>query len=333
MIGEKTLDVVWDLDETPEAVAARAGQLPPKSATPRSGPPALGFSMRLIRQDGTTLTVRPGDEVWLGRHSSCGMVVADGTASRFHATIKWDPQQDRPTITDSASQNGTRVGAQALVAHTPRVLRGDEELTLGEAPPLRVELCFAGVPAPALLTSDSDETVLFTDAGPCFAGQTHGQAELHRVLLALEARRRTASVRLEGEGTQARLTFCLGQVVTARYGRLRGQDALLQILQMGRAALMVSRSFEPEEAELQASIRATLAQQGEDTKRWARPAGEDLVQTQAAPAPTPVAQAPALRPRLMPIPTPPPPGSAARAKLQMSDTLFTVEPQQVWKKS
>ena len=96
------------------------------------------------------------------------------------------------------------------------------------------------------------------------------------MLLVLEARRRTASVRLEGEGVQARLTFCLGKVVTARYGRLRGRDALLQVLQMGRAALLVSRSFEPEEAELDASIRAVLAQQGEDTKRWARPAGEDL---------------------------------------------------------
>ena len=327
MIGEKTLDVVWDLDETPAAVAARYGQQAPRqqasrqqatreAAAPLSSASPLGFSLRLTRQDGTALTIRPGDEVWLGRHSSCGMVVADATVSRFHASVKWDPQQDRPVVTDSASQNGTRVGAEALRAHTPRVLRGDEELRLGEAPPLRVELCFAGVPAPALLTNDTDETVLFTDAGPCFAGRTHGQPELHRVLLVLEARRRTASVRLEGEGVQARLTFCLGKVVTARYGRLRGRDALLQVLQMGRAALLVSRSFEPEEAELDASIRAVLAQQGEDTKRWARPAGEDLRDTVEAP-----------QPLMKPIPTPPPAPAPQQPK---SDTLFTVEPAQVW---
>jgi hypothetical protein len=319
--GSETQDVVWDLDDAPAGSAARcqSGRRPTAPAAPAAPAPvrepvALGFSLQLTRQDGTRVVIRPGEEVWLGRHSSCGLPVADTTVSRFHAQVRWDAAEDRPVVLDAASQNGTRVGKQALRPHTPHVLHGGEELRLGQAPPLRVELRFAGLPAPALLATDSDETALFTDSGPCFAGTTHGQAELHRVLLVLEARRRTASVRIEGEGLEARLTFCLGKVVLARCGKLRGRDALVRVLQLARAALLVSRSFEPEEAELEASIRAVLAEQGEDTKRWARPAGEDLAETVETPSPF-----------AKPTPTPPP-------VTHKSETLFTVEPAQVWKR-
>lgn len=330
-------DVVWDLGDAPAApaaercLAARRPNAPAPRPTARVRTAAqVGFSLRITARDGTSVTIRPGEELWLGRHSSCHLVVVDPSVSRFHACLRWDEGQDRPAITDASSQNGTRLGGTPLVAQTPVGLRGGEELRLGEAPALRVELCHAGVPAPALL-HDQDETVLFSDHGPCFAGNTHGQAELHRVLLGLEARRRTASILIEGEGVRGCLTFSMGKVVVARCsaeasgspgmgaGRhgLRGHAALRRLLELARATVVVRRSVEPEEAELDASVRAVLAQQGEDTKGWARPSEDDLLETCERPSPF-----------QKPIPTPPPAPAPSPSR---GDTLFTVDQARVWK--
>lgn len=315
-------DVVWDLGDAPatpaaeRCLAARRPNAPAPRPTTRVRPAAqVGFSLRITARDGTSVTIHPGEELWLGRHSSSHLVVADPSVSRFHACLRWDEGQDRPAITDASSQNGTRLGGTPLAAQTPVVLRGGEELRLGEAPALRVELCHAGVPAPALL-HDQDETVLFSDHGPCFAGNTHGQAELHRVLLGLEARRRTASILIEGEGVRGCLTFSMGKVVVARAAGLRGIAALRRLLELARATVVVRRSVEPEEAELDASVRAVLAQQGEDTKGWARPSEDDLLETCERASPF-----------QKPIPTPPPAPPAGRR----GDTLFTVDQARVWK--
>lgn len=302
----KTRVLVWDMGKEPLPAAAPVPRLP-------RGPQANPFRIRLVLADGTSVTVRPGQEVWLGRHASCQVRIDDRSVSRFHACLRWDAAQDRPVLTDASSSNGVRVDGRVIAPQTPVRLRGGEELRLGDAKPIAVELRHGAYTAPALL-GDRDEAVMFSDGGPCFTGATHGRTELHRVLLALEARKRTATVHVASEDVQGRMTLCLGRVVAARTAELQGIEALRAILALDRASLEVERTIEPEESTLDASIREVLGQEGEGTKKLARPVGDEVETTQMV-APFGVARS----------------ADEIDALPQLGGTMFLLGPEEVWR--
>lgn len=303
----KTKVLIWDMGQEPLPAAA------PARRVARPAPPTR-FRIRLWLQDGTSFTVRPGQEVWIGRHGSCSLVVDHCSVSRFHACLRWDVDQDRPFLTDASSSNGVTIDGRAIQPQTPVRLRGGEELRLGQARAIRVELVHGGLTAPALL-GDRDEAVMFSDGGPCFTGVTHGQAELHRVLLALEARKRTATVHLSQDETQGCLTLCLGRVVAARTTTLEGMDALNALLALEQATVEVERVVEPEECTLDASIREVLGRDGVGTKKLARPVGEDVETTHFV-APFGTGRSADDLPDSVP---------------EMGGTMFLLQPDEVWR--
>lgn len=93
-----------------------------------------------ILSTGDTLYIRNLDEVILGRVSEGQPVVPDidltpykayeAGVSRMHASIR--AQDDKMTITDLGSANGTRINGRQVTSHIPYPLRHGDILTLGK---------------------------------------------------------------------------------------------------------------------------------------------------------------------------------------------------------
>ena len=98
-----------------------------------------------------------GGVVTIGRHASNTIVLTDTQASSRHAELR--PDGAGYVLVDLGSTNGTNVNGQPIAAHTPRMLRGGDVITIGDTL-LTVELASAELPptvrmnapaAPALL--------------------------------------------------------------------------------------------------------------------------------------------------------------------------------------
>jgi DNA-binding NtrC family response regulator len=68
-------------------------------------------------------------EIRIGRSERCEVVVADPQLSREHASVRVD--DERCTVIDLGSSNGTRIGNRQLNAHEPVDLEPGELVTLG----------------------------------------------------------------------------------------------------------------------------------------------------------------------------------------------------------
>jgi pSer/pThr/pTyr-binding forkhead associated (FHA) protein len=69
-------------------------------------------------------------EIVLGRSPFCTIVLADGSVSRVHATLR--RRSDRVLVTDAGSRNGTFVNGMRITSPTA-VLPGDR-IVLGDVP-------------------------------------------------------------------------------------------------------------------------------------------------------------------------------------------------------
>ncbi|MEZ6185001.1 MAG: FHA domain-containing protein [Planctomycetota bacterium] len=220
--------------------------------------------------------LEPGGQLFVGRHPTNDLVVDRPQVSRFHATLVWDRGAERPVLRDLNSQNGTRLDGEPLAGDEPVVLHGGERLTFGGAR-FDVELVHEGVAAPALLTEDSSEVLLFSDHGPSVEGYVWNRESLLRKLLQLEDERRTGTFTFnDGQGS-AQLVVGLGRVLAATWGERSGRAAVEALLQASRGYYSFSRSFEPTEAQLELSVRALLALDQDDTRRMRRVEPEDVV--------------------------------------------------------
>ncbi len=83
---------------------------PLRAAEPRG---ALALIVPLRGDDRAPIELAPGEVLSVGRSSSSGIVVDDGSVSRLHATLCWDGG-DRLRVTDHASRNGTLVGGERV---------------------------------------------------------------------------------------------------------------------------------------------------------------------------------------------------------------------------
>lgn len=199
----------------------------------------------------------PGERIRIGRHASNDLVLADETVSRFHATIEWDPDEDRPYVADNGSANGLEVDGELI--EEKRYLPGGNQITIGRFT-LMVEVTGVdddvGV-VPEL--NDSDSVVLYTEKRAELRGCTSTPEELHRVLLDLEANQRTGTLSLRlPPGTDARLTLCQGLIMTAQCGGAAGRDALREVLTTASVIYSFGREFRPVEDPLKISIRRYL---------------------------------------------------------------------------
>jgi hypothetical protein len=72
-----------------------------------------------------------GSELTVGRQPDCDLVIDDPSVSKFHATLKWDPQNRRTTIEDKGSTNGTFLNA-AIRLRRESILKDGDIVSFGE---------------------------------------------------------------------------------------------------------------------------------------------------------------------------------------------------------
>jgi len=214
--------------------------------------------------------LQAGGKLHVGRHSSNDLVIPGKGVSRFHALVWWGEREERPVVQDVGSTNGTFVDGQRLSG--PAVLRGGETVQFGTADPVKLELCWRGEEAPALLASDQDETVLFSDQGPGVTAVVPDGRGLHQRLLDLEADRRTGCVTIKARDEPiATLTFAMGRVAAAQVGLLRGPTAFERVMRFPGGYVSFTRAFAPVEADLDVSIRRYLEREREETRSYGKP--------------------------------------------------------------
>ncbi len=85
-----------------------------------------------IRSPSTEPTeyIVPTGKTTIGRKSENDVVIADASASRFHAELDYDPQQDALVLNDLGSTNGTFVNRERLAQ--PRQLAADDHIRIGQ---------------------------------------------------------------------------------------------------------------------------------------------------------------------------------------------------------
>ncbi|MBX3469164.1 MAG: FHA domain-containing protein [Planctomycetes bacterium] len=204
------------------------------------------------------LRMSPGERIRIGRHASNDLVLADDTVSRFHAAVEWDADEDRPQIVDNDSANGVEVDGELIEerCHLP----GGNQVVIGRFT-IAMEIT-NGAPAAAARVipelNDSDSVVLFSEKAERLTGRTSDLAELHRLLLDLEAQQRTGTLTLRAGPGLGKVTFCQGLVMTATTGPVSGRPALRDLLLSQSTIYAFSRELKLVDEPLSLSIREFL---------------------------------------------------------------------------
>lgn len=194
---------------------------------------------------GADTVLVPGQTLRLGRHADNDIVIHDTTASRFHATVRWDPELERPVLYDNGSANGTVVnGHEVRNAAHPLGQQTRIEIS-GHPLDVRLENCGE---TPAILKNAGDMVTLFSDQGPEIKGTVGAGATLREVFQRLEAERRSGTLKLISASAQ--VTVCLGKLMQASVGALEGMAALDKIYDTAGGTYEFSRELEPVEGGL-----------------------------------------------------------------------------------
>lgn len=235
----------------------------------RSQPERL--TLRLWAEGHEPVELRPGEQIYVGRHPCNDLVLHHMSASRFHAVLEWPRGATRPVLRDRGSGNGTWLEGQRLSATgTAHTLHGDEALRFGKLD-VSLQLRCDGFAAPALLPAQDEALILFSDVGGSFADYAFDQCSLQRVLYDLEQNSRTGALRFQSDDFSALLTFCLGKIVAAESPQEReGEIVVARVLECRHGSYSFSRSFEPVEAQLELSVSEILRVQREETSRFAK---------------------------------------------------------------
>lgn len=219
------------------------------------------------------IKLEPGQRLRIGRHESNDLVLNNGTVSRFHAVLMWDPDEDRPYVRDNESANGVEVNGDLVDER--RHLNGGDSVGVGDFS-LSLELrCDDARPADrAALDSSSgdDEVTLFADKGKERQGELEDQRSLQRLFLELEEQKRTGTLQMQCEADlTGTVLFSQGMVMSVQAGAARGREALRKLLEQGRAKFHFSKALTPTEAAEVLSVREFLGEEfGFDTDRMDR---------------------------------------------------------------
>lgn len=227
--------------------------------------------------------VHPGQRLRIGRHASNDLVLSDDTVSRFHALIQWDPDEDRPYVQDNGSANGIEVDGDPieLKCHLP----GGNRIAIGRFT-LSCEVTgvdekhyvasAASPPTPpgaasSSMLEESDSVVLFSEKKVAISGEATSATELQRLLLDLEAQQRTGTLSLRTGEVKGRITFCVGQVMSAQLAEDQGREALKDAVLLERVAYSFSRELRPVEDPLKLSIARFISTELADMTKRLKP--------------------------------------------------------------
>ncbi len=217
------------------------------------------------------VSFKRGQRLKLGRHRSNDLVINDSTVSRFHASLVWDPDEDRPYVEDHESANGTEVDGVPVEGRA--YLSGDNHVTIGEFP-ITLELkqrrgtkkheTLHGVEAKASESGALLETPtsvrLFSEQGGDLEGRFSSLKELQRVLLQVEEDQRTGTLTLQAGARAWSITYSQGLIVTARRGAVRGLEAVREFLLRDlKGSFKFALDLEPCEENLNLSVKFLLS--------------------------------------------------------------------------
>jgi pSer/pThr/pTyr-binding forkhead associated (FHA) protein len=114
-------------EEEPMASPAAEEEEPTEPVEAQEELPTLAY---LKFDDGIEFPIRQGENT-LGRRPSNSIVIQDAYASGSHAVIT--AEDDKFTITDVGSTNGTLVNGERLAPNEPRELSDGDEITFGQS--------------------------------------------------------------------------------------------------------------------------------------------------------------------------------------------------------
>lgn len=218
-----------------------------------------------------TFELRPGQSLRIGRHHENDIVIKDSVVSRFHATLRWDAESDRPTVYDNGSQNGTTVDGREVIGRAAP-LGASSRLVIGSCK-ITVEL--VGTSAAALIDDAPDQVALFSEQGPELRGEIDASAGLRQLLLQLEVEQRSGTLTISSpDGATGRITLAAGRIMTAKLERLDGPDALDRMYKATRGAYRFTRDMEPSDAPLDIRFSEYLRDRHGSylgTTKWPRP--------------------------------------------------------------
>ena len=216
----------------------------------------------------------PGGSLRIGRHHENDIVLKESVVSRFHATLRWDADADRPVLYDNGSQNGTNVNGKDVIGRA-EALANYSKITIG---PYSLTVELQGItedsPIPALLEDAGDSVALFTEHGPEIMGTLDLPDSMRQLLLRLECERRSGSLLLQLGGGKAKVTFGVGRIMDAQYQGLVGLRALDRVAQATHGSYQVTRDMEPSDQAMNLWFSDFLRMKHDSyyaTRQWKRP--------------------------------------------------------------
>lgn len=218
--------------------------------------------------------LRPGGSLRIGRHHENDIVIKDTVVSRFHATIRWDPEADRPVLHDNGSQNGTNVNGKDVIGSAEPIGPGSR-VVIGSCK-LTVELL--GTNASALIDDADDAVALYTEQGPTLRGVFDATTGLRQLMLRFEVELRSGTLSLDlARAGPTRITLAAGRVMEVQHGDVRGVAALDLIYQATRGTYQFTRDMEPCDEPLNLRYSEYLRQKHGSylgTTKWIRDLGD-----------------------------------------------------------
>lgn len=163
----------------------------------------------------------------IGRHSESNLVLPHKSVSRQHALIK---TRGRVIVyEDLGSSNGSFVNGIQLEGKKPRVLRAGDQLGIG---PYAFELRSS----PDELLETSGERMfkrMQGDAPPALVGKIH-EVPLAEVIQGIEFNKKTCTLEVEFGERRGSLVVRKGVPLTATWGTLTDEHAVLAMLSLMR---------------------------------------------------------------------------------------------------
>lgn len=120
------------LIQRPPSDASAAVLAPTRMAAPediQQGMLSLLFEFEHLRV-ATLPPLHSTDRLRIGRRMDCDLVIDDASVSKMHAELRWNEAEQRCTVQDLGSTNGTFLNAQTLGAREA-VLRDGDILSFG----------------------------------------------------------------------------------------------------------------------------------------------------------------------------------------------------------
>jgi pSer/pThr/pTyr-binding forkhead associated (FHA) protein len=205
---------------------------------------------------GSTLRLRPGGQIRIGRQDDNDIILDSSHTSRDHAVLVWAEGADHASLLDLGSANGVTIDGVRV--------RGSQ--TLGSKGTIQIgalkvtfelEEISSDLAASYNLPDDSESFVL--DTGEQFRGTFELAADFGEILLGLENEKRSGTLRVTTEKTEGLVQFAQGRVMSAAWGSSSGLAALEKIVRTKRGSYLMESRLEPSDEFLNLMVSEFLS--------------------------------------------------------------------------